>query len=317
MSWAAVCDEAQLYLEPMNALCPRYVSEMRGIAKGAGVTLIDIIALNVRTEITFGLFTLDTPAPPLDGCTSLAYRQPYASTSSTTYLAQNWDWQREQRPNIVVCRIEQPGLPRIAMVTEAGIIGKIGLNSAGVGVCMNAIRARGVTRTKLPVHLAMRAVLESPSRGEAISRLRETGVAGSVHLLIADAEGASGTECTVTGIREIPLDEEGKVVHGNHLLLEHGVDEPIWLADSPLRTRRMDGLLREKLSEVPELGFEGLYEVFKDEEGYPAGINRCQVLGCETETLFTIMMDLGAKKAVVTFGRPTRLTDGAVHLDLA
>jgi isopenicillin-N N-acyltransferase-like protein len=40
------------------------------------------------------------------------------------------------------------------MVTEADVIGKIGINSAGVGVCLNAIRACGVDRTKLPIDLA-------------------------------------------------------------------------------------------------------------------------------------------------------------------
>jgi isopenicillin-N N-acyltransferase-like protein len=51
---------------------------MRGIADGAGVRLLDIVALNVRTEINFGLFS--------DGCTSLAWLG-----EKRTWLAQNWD----------------------------------------------------------------------------------------------------------------------------------------------------------------------------------------------------------------------------------
>jgi len=51
---------------------------MRGIAEGAGKTLADIIALNVRTEINFGLFS--------DGCTALSWLHKDASI-----LAQNWD----------------------------------------------------------------------------------------------------------------------------------------------------------------------------------------------------------------------------------
>lgn len=51
---------------------------MRGIADGAGRELLDIVALNVRTEINFGLFS--------DGCTSLAWH-----TEDRAWLAQNWD----------------------------------------------------------------------------------------------------------------------------------------------------------------------------------------------------------------------------------
>lgn len=57
---------------------PDYLEEMRGIAEGAGKTLADIIALNVRTEINFGLFS--------DGCTALSWLHKDASI-----LAQNWD----------------------------------------------------------------------------------------------------------------------------------------------------------------------------------------------------------------------------------
>jgi isopenicillin-N N-acyltransferase-like protein len=51
---------------------------MRGIADGAGVALLSIVALNVRTEINFGLFS--------DGCTALSWH-----TEKRAYLGQNWD----------------------------------------------------------------------------------------------------------------------------------------------------------------------------------------------------------------------------------
>lgn len=57
---------------------PAYHEEMRGIAEGAGVDLLDIVALNVRTEIAFGQFS--------DGCTSVAWK-----TGSHSFLGQNWD----------------------------------------------------------------------------------------------------------------------------------------------------------------------------------------------------------------------------------
>lgn len=306
MDWDAVCEEAKKYIEHLSKNHPDYVDEMRGVADGAGKTLLDILALNVRTEITFGLFTLEKPTPPIDGCTSLAYKV----NNEDSVLAQNWDWQVEQTDSLFICHVSPSDLsrPKFVMVTEGGIIGKIGFNSEGVGVCMNAIRARGLIRSKLPVHLAMRSILESTSRQAATDRLESTGVAGSVHLLIADQTGSMGLECTSFGIKQIPMDQEGKVVHANHLVLEHPeVDEPPWLEDSPVRTARMDQMLSKKLKSSPN--FEELFELFKDEQGYPAAINRCQIDGCETQTLFTIMMNLAKKSATVTFGRPSIVSE--------
>lgn len=100
----------------------------------------------------------------------------------------------EQKQNLIILTIEQANIPTIKMVTEAGILGKIGLNSAGVGVCLNAIRVKGMDSTRLPCHLGLRMVLESTSRDEAVAKLDEFGIASACHMLIADAAGGIGVE---------------------------------------------------------------------------------------------------------------------------
>ena len=283
--------------------------EMKGIAEGAGVDLVDIIALNVRTEITFSLFT-SVPALPIqtDGCTSAAYRQP----NGNVLLAQNWDWQPRQAPNLFICHIFQTGtdIPNISMVTEAGVIGKIGINSAGVGTLLNAIRARGVDETRLPIHIALRTALESRSAREAADKLYRRGTAGSGHILVSDPREAIGLECTSIGIKEINFDINGSLVHTNHLLLDHpGVDEPGWLPDSKGRLTRISELLREKIVSTG-VDHKSFFELFKDEQGYPASINRDMTAhGDGTTTLFNINMDLAKKRAIVHLGRPTNWTE--------
>ena len=54
------------------------VAELQGIADGSKRDILDIIAINVRTEIAFGLFS--------DGCTSLFWDTPRHA-----FLGQNWD----------------------------------------------------------------------------------------------------------------------------------------------------------------------------------------------------------------------------------
>ncbi|KAI1087899.1 AAT-domain-containing protein [Rostrohypoxylon terebratum] len=307
MSWAEVIQEASTYVEPLKEIAPRHLTEIEGIADGADIPFLDILALNVRSEITFGLFTDKSRGladVPSDGCTSLGWL-----TESKSLLGQNWDWRVEQRQNLVVCYISQPGAdkPDIAMVTEAGIIGKIGFNSKGVGCCLNAIRCRGLDRSKLPIHFALRMVLESRCREEAIESIKSLGVAGGGHILVGDPTGSTGIECTSSWVKELPMDEEGRVCHTNHLILDKSdVDELPWLADSAIRLKR----IRELTSHPPsEPTLERMFDLFKDSEGHPASINRKKEGDNKPETLFTIVMDLTDKTAQVTFGRPTEYSE--------
>lgn len=133
--------------------------------------------------------------------------------------------------------------PRIEMITEAGIIGKIGLNSLGVGCTLNAIKAKGVSFTSLPCHLALRTVLASPSRSSAIEALEKAGVASACHILVADETGGTGLECSSEDVVRLEMDEMGRVVHTNHYLREHreGVVEAMdWLPDTRFRLGRME-----------------------------------------------------------------------------
>lgn len=306
MTWDDVRAEADKYVPRLQASCSRYLEEIHGLADGAEVSFLDVLALNVRTEIMFGLFTDPNSANhasiPSDGCTSLGW----VDEAGQSFLAQNWDWQRAQRPNLIVCHISQPDtkVPRISMVTEAGIIGKIGLNSNGVGCCLNAIRARGVDQSKLPVHFALRTVLESPSREAAIARIKTLGVAGSAHILVGDHEGSTGLECTPLGIREVAMDASRRVYHTNHLILAHPeVDEPPWLEDSHLRLARIRNLAEG--TGAAKVDVSQLLEMLKDEEGGPCSINRRQEGASGFETLFTIIMNLEKGEAMVKVGRPT------------
>lgn len=280
--------------------------EINGISSGADIPFLDILALNIRSEITFGLFS-DKPKEftnvPTDGCTSLGWL-----TGSKAFLCQTWDWRVEQSPNLIICHIAQPDLdvPNITMVTEAGIVGKIGFNSNGVGCCLNAIRCRGLDPSKLPIHFALRTVLESKSREDAVRSVQSLGVAGGGHILVGDATGSTGLECTSLYVKELPMDNEGRVCHTNHLILDKsGVDEPLWLEDSPSRLAR----IRELTSHISEPTADAIFEIFKDTEGYPSSINRKQDAGSKAQTLFTIVMDLTSKSARVVFGRPTEYSE--------
>ncbi|CAO2651527.1 Nn.00g040970.m01.CDS01 [Neocucurbitaria sp. VM-36] len=299
-TWPQVLEHAWKFEQQAKEKWPAYHDEMQGVADGAEKGLLDIVALNVRTEINFGLFS--------DGCTALAWH-----TEKRAWLAQNWDWMTEQKRNLIVTKITQADKPTIVQVTEAGIIGKIGFNSSGVGTLLNAIKVYGVDSARLPVHFGLRMALESSSVEEAVQRLRSYGMASSAHILIADPSTSLGVEFTKSTFADCLPDFAGRVVHANHLLLEHpGETDTVWLKDSLSRVSTM-AENAGKLGEEPS--WEDLSKLFENEQNYPGAICRFETKETGSATLFNIVMDLKSKKAVVRLGRPTQVEE-TVSLEL-
>lgn len=65
----------------MKSIRPELTKNLysKGVAEGAGVRFEDILALNVRTEIAFGMYQSD-------GCTSFSWKK-----GKESFLSQNWD----------------------------------------------------------------------------------------------------------------------------------------------------------------------------------------------------------------------------------
>lgn len=257
--------------------------------------MLDIVALNVRTEIMFGCRD-----PVSDGCTAFSW---YDSNDRYSFLGQNWDWMEAQKANLILLTVEQPGKPTIKMVTEAGIIGKIGQNSAGVGVCLNAIRVSGVDATRIPCHLGLRLVLDSNAREEAVRRLIDYGVASQCHMLVADETGGTGLEWSARDVAVLDMNDWGQVFHSNHYIKEHpGLDVKPWLADSDFRLDRVERLCNS-ISGSPSTG--KLLKVLEDEKNFPTSICRSAEDAAGIATLFSIVMDLKDRRGVVRLGRPS------------
>lgn len=212
-----------------------------------------------------------------------------------------------QKENLILTKITQPSKPTLIQVTEAGIIGKIGFNSSGVGTLLNAIKVHGVDTSRLPVHFGLRMALESRSVAEAVQKLESYGMAASAHILIGDASTSLGLEFTKSTFAHCKPDAAGCVAHSNHLLREHpGETDTVWLKDSLTRVATM----AENAGKLGgEANWEGFSKLFEDEQNAPGSICRTETKETGSATLFNIVMDLKAKRAVVKLGRPTEVEE--------
>ncbi|KAJ7640778.1 AAT-domain-containing protein [Mycena polygramma] len=293
------------------------------------IDVLDIIALNARSEIALGQWD--------DGCTSLAWRisdapGPTSSPGSTGWatakqiLAQNWDWRESVGKNLAMVSIAGEGKPKIWMVIEPGIVGKIGFNEHSVGVCLNAIRARPISTALLPIHLLLRLALQQQSLPAAVEAIETLGgAASSQHILIADAHtGARGLELSPRGGVYLREDARGVIVHTNHFLANRLMDEPPWLSGSPVRLARAQTLV-EKIDREREVEVKVNVDAkLLRERVFADTFNAPQAICCEPDptreariqTLFNIVMTFGPARqpsAEVVFGRPGSREESVVY----
>ncbi|CAK7267681.1 hypothetical protein SEPCBS57363_002715 [Sporothrix epigloea] len=245
-----------------------------------------------------------------DGCTSLAWKTPDKS-----YMAQNWDWEPAQEENLVLLHIKRDpsvtSMPSICQVTEAGIIGKIGINAAGVGVCLNAIRVRGVDFSRLPGHLALRVVLDSASRADAVSALHKAGVAAAIHILVANPTGATSIEASSLALVLRDTEANGpQLAHSNHFLYSHDQRVPLMVVpdESVRRVQRAIALMELEAATGSGPDLSKLERILEDEDYGPYGINKAGTESQPLRTLFSIVMDLDKKQATARVGRPHALS---------
>ena len=71
--WDRVCDEAEAFVEPIEGFHPTSLAEMRGIAEGSGLPLVDILAIDLRTEILYAAKVRAAGrVPPVLECTAFS-----------------------------------------------------------------------------------------------------------------------------------------------------------------------------------------------------------------------------------------------------
>ncbi|EXJ79497.1 hypothetical protein A1O1_08761 [Capronia coronata CBS 617.96] len=303
LTWAQARERAiSRFLPTIKMQWPEIVEEMQGIAEGAGggLTLDDIVTLNVRTEIAFTNYT--------DGCTSIGQ----AAEGGKMFLAQNWDMIPELQQGMVFLHIAPAGSPIVLRFNgEAGIVGKIGMNSAGFGLCMNALRSAALNPNNMPVHVMSRRLLQyATSYDDAIAIIEKFGVASSINYLLADKNGKHGDlECSPVG-KFLIVPQKGYVAHSNHF---YGPGRPSTLIDHPAadsltRLARLQELTEQDMRQGLPTTFDSLRARFSDEQSTPPAICRAVPPGAvgidRIITLSTIIMELTSCTAKVTIGRP-------------
>jgi isopenicillin-N N-acyltransferase-like protein len=204
------------YLPVIEAFEPVYIEEMHGIAEGAGVPFEDVVLLNARTEI-LKLAERSGEDDP-DGCTGIVVL-PQATKTGRLIHAQNWDWKRECADTAVVLKVRRDDGPDLLTFTEAGALGRCGLNAVGIAITANYLECdRDYRRVGVPLALIRRKVLESEHLALAMHAVYCTSKSAANNMMVSHCEGvAIDFECAPDETFQVHPDR-GLLVHANHFV---------------------------------------------------------------------------------------------------
>lgn len=285
-----------------------YYAGMVGIADGGGFDLTEIVALNVRYEILYYQSGVMAIEQARDGCTAFAVA-PMVSANGHLLLGQNWDW----IPDVLgaVLKTVHPAGHTTLAFTEAGIFGgKIGLNSAGLGLAINGISATNDDWTTLakPYHVRCYEVLLQSNFDKAVACITDTDRACSANYLIAQ------TPDLVADIEAAPNTfnrlgwQNGCLVHANHFVDPAGID----IRETPNEFRSFSCKRQERLEKLLAMSrpvtIEAIKEHLSDHLNLPRAICRHEEptapIDEQYRTITGVIIDLHAKTMHISDGPP-------------
>jgi isopenicillin-N N-acyltransferase-like protein len=303
---AAVRAAGAGYRGTTRAVHPRIADMLDGVAEGAGVQVDEVYALNARTELIYG-------TRPDGGCTAAGVLDTHTA-SGHLLMGQNWDWHPAQREAMVVLQTTDERGHTVITLAEAGMLAKTGLNSAGLGVCLNLLGCDrdGTVDGGVPYHVVVRAVLESDHLGGALKVACRTPRNASLNLLIGQAHEAGGE---IIDLELAPGEAgwlhpvDGLLTHANHFETALPVhDRAKDLGGATLfRGARARRLLAEAAA-ARKVTEDDLVAVFRDHAGYPSAICRHVDERDEplerSETVYSVLLDLDERRFGIAAGPP-------------
>ncbi|MGI8433985.1 MAG: C45 family autoproteolytic acyltransferase/hydrolase [Nocardioidaceae bacterium] len=314
--WSRATAEAQRFVPSIDGFAPQYLDEMRGLAEGAGVSLEDIVAVNVRTEVMSAarvraaLAGRGMAAP--EECSVFANSAP----GQHVLAGQNWDWLPFARDTVVVVRARPDDGPSYITVVEAGLLAKFGVNSDGFAVMTNALACTEDNgNLGVPYHVMLRALLDCATTQEGLTRLRQAERASSANYLLVDETGdAVDVEARPGGasaLHELRPDRHGMLLHTNHFVSPEfdSIDYADLVAStSQFRLKQMTSQVTATTGDSDAVEVETFSHALSDHTEFPDSVCRHPDLSLppqeQTLTVASAVVDLTERRMWLSEGPP-------------
>lgn len=303
MSREKMLKEVKAFIPTLRRYDRELFREMQGIAKGAELTIEEIVFLNARSEIMNPAWA---NAQIHEGCTSFIL-EPSWNQHQEFFVGQTYDWIPECTEQLILYISQNEQGLEMATITEAWILGKLGCNNYGVANLLNYLNNYEINEKGALYNVLLRRVLDSRDFYEAQRNIIRSPIAFGLNLLLTDIQGKSiDYELTANGI-DFFNPKNGKLLHTNHYLSDKLSLRTFFKeADQESRLRyetaerffdkRKGNLTIEDLMDLAAFHgkAEGEGDICRHENTDEYGM----------ETIFALIMELKSKRMYLCVGTP-------------
>ncbi len=214
------------FTDAIKKWTPDLYEEVRGIAEGSGQEFRDIFVLNLLDEFWVYIDNLEN-----HHCSAMGVP---ATGGRPAYVAQNMDLERYTDGYQVLMRIPADDrYPEQMILTYAGLIGLNGMNSAGVGVCVNTLMQLKAASSGLPVAFVVRGLTRKTDRADILEFIQEVEHASGQNYIIGVRNEVFDFEASAGRVVRFEPDNANRTVyHTNHPLVNDDV-KPWYAPHSP------------------------------------------------------------------------------------
>jgi isopenicillin-N N-acyltransferase-like protein len=223
---------------------PDQMEQLEGIAAASGVSLTELVITNGFTDFVDFVNASEaalTGVRQAAECTAFLVGET-AAADGLGLIGQTWDMHASATPFVILLRAHPNDGPAFLAFSLTGCVGMMGMNEAGIAICINnLLAANGQPGVTWP--FVARKVLTQTTIEGALECITSARVAGGHNYMVADGNGHGfNIEAMPAAIHIEPL-QDTSLVHANQCLSDATrTDEcsltESWKQDSSARAER-------------------------------------------------------------------------------
>lgn len=288
------------FTEAIKKWTPDLYEEVRGIAKGSGQSLNDVLILNLLDEFWVYIDNLSN-----HHCSAVGVP---ARNGNPGYISQNMDLENYTDGFQVLMRLDRTeSRPEQLILTYPGLIALNGLNEKGIGVCVNTLMQLSASSTGLPVAFVIRWIINSTDKDDLLKFIKTVNHASGQNYIIGISGEVYDFEASANKVVQYnPKNENGAVYHTNHPIVNEDVKP--WFKMS-MDIANSNSLLRFKAVEKRVAGASVISDAMikealrsKDDEANP--VCRTNNQNGQGFTFASVIMTLGEQPSLQVLAGP-------------
>ena len=258
------------FLPAIRKWTPDLLEEMEGIAEGAGQDFNAIYLLNLGDECWWFFYekqgVFQNPTVGAESCSSMGVE---SDGRMPALIAQNLDMPDYYDGLQALLHIKDSvSEVETLAFSFAGVIGVIGVNDHGLGMCDNTLLDLKHSPNGLPVMHVSRGIMAQPTLEDAVAFVHRVKHASGQNYIIGSPDGVVDYECSASKVRRFLPQEAGRLVyHTNHALVN---DDKYFLKDAPKNSQsRFASVEKDLLAAGGEVSLEVIRRALSSHTGQP------------------------------------------------